>query len=146
MQYAASDHATPAAEDRTCVNKIRGLENLKGRDPSCLSLESISSFHDNPLSTEMDGNVENMLVSGIMSKEQCCQSDANLILEAHDQRHACTKNCDLSQNGHSSSEQAGEKAFRDSKQEVSQTPEKDKERAENGCDLLLVRNDSSLQK
>lgn len=145
MQSGASDHATPAAEDRTCVNQSGGLENLKGREPNCLSLESVSSFHDNPLSTEKDGNVDNMLVSGIMSKEQCCQSDANLILEAHDQRHAGTEYCDLSQNGHSSSEQAGENAFRDSKQEVSQPPEKDEERAENGCDLLLVRNDSSLQ-
>lgn len=145
MQSGASDHATPAAEDRTCVNQSGGLENLKGREPNCLSLESVSSFHDNPLSTEMDGNVDNMLVSGIMRKEQCCQSDANLILEAHDQRHAGTEYCDLSQNGHSSSEQAGENAFRDSKQEVSQPPEKDEERAENGCDLLLVRNDSSLQ-
>lgn len=145
MQSGASDHATPAAEDITCVNQSAGLDNLKGRDPICLSLESVSSFHDNPLSTKLDGNVDNMLVSGIMSKEQCCQSDANLILEAHDQRNICTENCDLSQNGHSSSEQAGENAFRDSKQAVLQLPEKDKERAENGCDLLLVRNDSSLQ-
>lgn len=145
MQSGASDHATPAAEDRTYVNQSGGSENLKGRDPICMSLESVLPLHDSRLATEMDVNVDNMLASGIMRKEQCCQSDANLILEAHDQRHACAGNCDLSQNGQSSSEQAGENAFRDSKQAVPQPPEQDRERTENGCDLLLVRNDSSLQ-
>lgn len=93
----------------------------------------------------MDGNVDNILVSGIMSKEQCCQSDSSLILEAHDQRHACTEHCDLPQNVHSSYEHVGEYAFGYSKQAISHPPKKDKERVENGCDLLLVRNNSSLQ-
>lgn len=136
MQSGASDHATPAAEDRTRGNQTGGSENLKGRDPNFLSLESVSSLHDNPLSTEMDVNVDNI---------QYRQSDVNLILEAHDQRHACTENCALSQNGHSYSEQARENAFIDSKQAVPQPPEQDRERAENGCDLLLLINDSSMQ-